>query len=126
MNRHILLKISPNPSLPVHDRKKITKEGDNNFPLWQRGNKGDFVNCRSSSNTNAIIRYAPPTHPSPSRGERINVRGQMSSRLLFHYLCEHQYYLNKTLDITESNCRGEKYHDSRVFWSRFRRNMENY
>ena len=24
------------------------KEGDNNFPLWQRGNKGDFVNCRSS------------------------------------------------------------------------------
>jgi REP element-mobilizing transposase RayT len=26
------------------------KEGDNNFPLWQRGNKGDFVNCRSSVN----------------------------------------------------------------------------
>jgi len=26
------------------------KEGDNNFPLWQRGNKGDFVNCRSSIN----------------------------------------------------------------------------
>jgi hypothetical protein len=24
------------------------KEGDNNFPLWQRGNKGDFANCRSS------------------------------------------------------------------------------
>ena len=36
------------PSLPVYDRKRITKEGDNNFPLWQRGNKGDFVNCRSS------------------------------------------------------------------------------
>ena len=26
------------------------KEGDNNFPFWQRGNKGDFVNCRSSIN----------------------------------------------------------------------------
>jgi hypothetical protein len=26
------------------------KEGDKNFPLWQRGNKGDFVNCRSSIN----------------------------------------------------------------------------
>ena len=26
------------------------KEGDNNLPLWQRGNKGDFVNCRSSIN----------------------------------------------------------------------------
>jgi hypothetical protein len=43
-------KISPCPSLPVYDRKRITKEGDNNFPLWQRGNKGDFVNCRSSIN----------------------------------------------------------------------------
>jgi len=41
-------KISPRPSLPVYDRKRITKEGDNNFPLWQRRNKGDFVNCRSS------------------------------------------------------------------------------
>jgi len=28
-------KISPRPSLPVYDRKRITKEGDNNFPLWQ-------------------------------------------------------------------------------------------
>jgi len=26
--RHVLLKISPNPSLPVHDRKRITKEGN--------------------------------------------------------------------------------------------------
>ena len=30
------------------------KEGDNNFPLWQRGNKGDFVNCRCSTNRWAI------------------------------------------------------------------------
>jgi len=28
------------------------KEGDNNFLLWQRENKGDFVNCRSSNNSN--------------------------------------------------------------------------
>ena len=25
----------------------FSKEGDNNFPLWERENKGDFVNCRS-------------------------------------------------------------------------------
>jgi len=35
----------------------FSKEGDNNFPLWQRGNKGDFVNCRSS------IKYALPIWP---------------------------------------------------------------
>jgi hypothetical protein len=33
------------------------KEGDNNFPLWQRGNKGDFANCRSS---NKLLRLNPP------------------------------------------------------------------
>jgi hypothetical protein len=33
-------KISPHPSFP--------KRGVTNFPLWKRGNKGDFVNCRSS------------------------------------------------------------------------------
>jgi len=43
-------KISPRPSLPVQGQEKDTEEGDNNFPLWQRGNKGDFVNCRSSIN----------------------------------------------------------------------------
>jgi len=43
------------PSLPVYDRKRITKEGDNNFPLWQRGNKGDFVNCRSSIRTFLVM-----------------------------------------------------------------------
>jgi len=56
-------KISPCPSLPVYDRKKITKEGDNNFPLWQRGNKGDFVNCRSSSNYLQINSKIKIYHP---------------------------------------------------------------
>ena len=35
-------KISPRPSLP--------KRGITISNLWQRGNKGDFVNCRSSIN----------------------------------------------------------------------------
>ena len=41
------------------------KEGDNNFPLWQRGNKGDFVNCRSSTNTTATDHQEPHPHPNP-------------------------------------------------------------
>jgi len=39
------------------------KEGDNNFLLWQRGNKGDFVNCRSSNNSNTSPLSEPEALP---------------------------------------------------------------
>jgi len=41
----------------------FAKEGDNNFPLWQRGNKGDFVNCRSR--INPALRGGTPSGVEP-------------------------------------------------------------
>ena len=40
MSRHIVVEISPDPSLPVHDRKRITKEGE--FLPFVKGGKEGF------------------------------------------------------------------------------------
>jgi len=43
MNSDTILKISPDPSLPAHGRKKTPKRGKKGSSLWQREVGRDFI-----------------------------------------------------------------------------------
>jgi len=63
---------SPLPTGPGPDRgrgRQAFSKGETNisslWPLARGGNKGDFVNCRSSINTTATDHQEPHPHPNP-------------------------------------------------------------
>jgi len=69
LRRHVLLKISPDPSLPVYDRKRITKEG-NSVRRQSPNARLEVSNVALDGGASLLQMVRHAHHPEPVEGGR--------------------------------------------------------